>query len=355
MIRSAQSCNVFWKVGTSATLGAGSTFRGTIMAHTSISLGAAVTVDGRLLAGEQASGAGAVTLINDTIIVPTCAAPVTTTAATTTTTATGTTTEHDDDVNANRRPLPSGRRSSRPQAAARRRRQRRRGGEKAAARKAAATKAAAAKRGGEESPPAPQTSSDDQHGRSREREAARPPRRPDRLARCSRCWRCWGCSSQTRRAAPAPQQHTAVRSDAGGCRPSVPACGETDAEAQLATVDRCLRAPAADQRTHGAAGRRVTRRRRTADAGSASGSRAARTVTRAGSSGRVPSSGAPSWRIVVDLSLARGDRLPRRSAGSHVLRGRRQAVDPDPARSVLRRGVDRSCRRAKWAGRSRSR
>ncbi len=73
MIRSAQSCNVFWKVGTSATLGAGSTFRGTIMAHTSISLGASVTVDGRLLAGEQASGAGAVTLINDTIIKPVCA------------------------------------------------------------------------------------------------------------------------------------------------------------------------------------------------------------------------------------------------------------------------------------------
>ena len=83
LIGSAQSCNVFWKVGTSATLGAGSTFRGTIMAHTSISLGAAVTVDGRLLAGEQASGAGAVTLINDTIK-PTCAvtsaAPVATQA-----------------------------------------------------------------------------------------------------------------------------------------------------------------------------------------------------------------------------------------------------------------------------------
>lgn len=74
LIRSAQSCNVFWKVGTSATLGAGSTFRGTIMAHTSISLGAAVTVDGRLLAGEQASGTGAVTLINDTIVKPVCAA-----------------------------------------------------------------------------------------------------------------------------------------------------------------------------------------------------------------------------------------------------------------------------------------
>jgi Ice-binding-like len=89
LIRSAQSCNVFWKVGTSATLGAGSTFRGTIMAHTSISLGAAVTVDGRLLAGEQASAAGAVTLINDTVVKPACAiaaaapaAPVATTTDT---------------------------------------------------------------------------------------------------------------------------------------------------------------------------------------------------------------------------------------------------------------------------------
>jgi hypothetical protein len=99
LIRGAQACNIFWKVGSAATLGAGSTFRGTIMAHDTITLGDAVTVDGRLLAGEQASGAGAVTLIHDTITAPTCAAPVTTTGATTTaststtaTTTTGTTT-----------------------------------------------------------------------------------------------------------------------------------------------------------------------------------------------------------------------------------------------------------------------
>ncbi|MGZ4419235.1 MAG: ice-binding family protein, partial [Gaiellaceae bacterium] len=70
LTRSAQACNIFWKVGTSATLGAGSTFRGTILAHTTISLGDGVTVDGRLLAGAQASGAGAVTLIHDTITKP---------------------------------------------------------------------------------------------------------------------------------------------------------------------------------------------------------------------------------------------------------------------------------------------
>ena len=76
LIRGAQACNIFWQVGSAATLGAGSTLDGTVMAHDSISLGSGVTVNGRLLAGEQASGAGAVTLIHDTIIRPTCAAVV---------------------------------------------------------------------------------------------------------------------------------------------------------------------------------------------------------------------------------------------------------------------------------------
>ncbi|MEX2211538.1 MAG: ice-binding family protein [Gaiellaceae bacterium] len=70
LTRSAQACNVFWQVGSSAELKAGTDFKGTILAFASISLGDGVTVDGRLLAGEQASGAGAVTLIHDTIIKP---------------------------------------------------------------------------------------------------------------------------------------------------------------------------------------------------------------------------------------------------------------------------------------------
>ena len=49
-IRGAQACNVFWKVGSAATLGAGSSFSGTILAHDDISLGDGVTVTGRLLA-----------------------------------------------------------------------------------------------------------------------------------------------------------------------------------------------------------------------------------------------------------------------------------------------------------------
>ena len=88
LIRGAQACNVFWKVGSAATLGAGSTLRGTILAHDSISLGDGVTVLGRLLAGEQASGTGAVTLIHDTITSSVCAAsPVVTATPTPTPTA----------------------------------------------------------------------------------------------------------------------------------------------------------------------------------------------------------------------------------------------------------------------------
>lgn len=70
-INGAQACNVFWQVGSAATLGAGSSFSGTILAHDNISLGDGVTVNGRLLAGEQASSTGAVTLIHDTISTPT--------------------------------------------------------------------------------------------------------------------------------------------------------------------------------------------------------------------------------------------------------------------------------------------
>jgi type VI secretion system secreted protein VgrG len=69
----AQACNVFWQVGSAATLGANSDFAGTILAHDDISLGDSVTVDGRLLAGGQANHAGAVTLISDTITRSDCA------------------------------------------------------------------------------------------------------------------------------------------------------------------------------------------------------------------------------------------------------------------------------------------
>jgi Ice-binding-like len=68
LINGAQECNVFWQVGSSATLGTGSVFAGNILALTSISVTTGVTVHGRALARN-----GAVTLDTDTFTRPTCA------------------------------------------------------------------------------------------------------------------------------------------------------------------------------------------------------------------------------------------------------------------------------------------
>jgi hypothetical protein len=46
----AQACNVFWQVGTSATLGTGSSFGGTLMALTSVTVNTDTTIQGRVLA-----------------------------------------------------------------------------------------------------------------------------------------------------------------------------------------------------------------------------------------------------------------------------------------------------------------
>jgi hypothetical protein len=62
LINGAQACNVFWQVGSSATIGTGSTFVGNILAYTSITLTTGATVDGRVLALN-----GAVTLQDNTI------------------------------------------------------------------------------------------------------------------------------------------------------------------------------------------------------------------------------------------------------------------------------------------------
>jgi len=105
LINGAQACNVFWQVGSSATLDTGSTFVGNILALTTITVADSVTVQGRALAQT-----GEVTLINDTFTQVGCdlsqvttttavadtsttaAATSTTAAATATTAATGTTT-----------------------------------------------------------------------------------------------------------------------------------------------------------------------------------------------------------------------------------------------------------------------
>ena len=68
LINGAQACNVFWQVGSSATLGTGSVFVGNILALTSITVTTGVTVHGRALARN-----GAVTLDNDTFTTPSCA------------------------------------------------------------------------------------------------------------------------------------------------------------------------------------------------------------------------------------------------------------------------------------------
>ncbi len=73
LINGASACNVFWQVGSSATLGTDSTFRGTILALTSITVTTGVTIEGRALARN-----GSVTLDSDTITRSTCTTPATT-------------------------------------------------------------------------------------------------------------------------------------------------------------------------------------------------------------------------------------------------------------------------------------
>lgn len=79
LINGAQECNIFWQVGSSATLGTGSVFVGNIMALSSITVNNSVTVHGRAL-----SRNGSVTLDSDTFTSPTCAASTVTTTTTTT-------------------------------------------------------------------------------------------------------------------------------------------------------------------------------------------------------------------------------------------------------------------------------
>jgi hypothetical protein len=69
LIGGAQACNVYWQVGSSATIGTGSTFVGNIMALTSITMTTAATLQGSALARN-----GAVTLDTNTITRATCAA-----------------------------------------------------------------------------------------------------------------------------------------------------------------------------------------------------------------------------------------------------------------------------------------
>ena len=82
LINGAQACNVFWQVGSSATLGTNSTFVGNVLALTSVTVTTGATVQGRALARN-----GAVTLDTNRFTQPLCdlSAPTTTTAAPATT------------------------------------------------------------------------------------------------------------------------------------------------------------------------------------------------------------------------------------------------------------------------------
>ncbi len=83
----AQACNVFWQIGSSATLGASSTMVGHVIAQSSISTGAGSVVNGQLIAVTAAVTLGGTTIANNscaavTPVVPTTPAPVVTTPVT---------------------------------------------------------------------------------------------------------------------------------------------------------------------------------------------------------------------------------------------------------------------------------
>src|SRR5689334_1404914 len=83
----AQGCGVYWKVGSSATLGSGTQLVGTVIALTSITMVTGATIiPGRALARN-----GAVTLDSNRISMPTGGCSATSTTTGTGTTSTGTT------------------------------------------------------------------------------------------------------------------------------------------------------------------------------------------------------------------------------------------------------------------------
>jgi hypothetical protein len=84
LINGAKASNVFWQVGSSATIATRSIFKGTILAQASITVVTDATVEGRLLAR-----VGAVTLDTNTITAPVAAIVITPTTGLVTTEAAG--------------------------------------------------------------------------------------------------------------------------------------------------------------------------------------------------------------------------------------------------------------------------
>jgi hypothetical protein len=86
VLNGAQACNVYWQVGSSATLGVTSHLIGSVLASSSITATTGATIQGRLLAQN-----GAVTLDSNTLTNNNCVATPTTSPTTTTPTPTPTT------------------------------------------------------------------------------------------------------------------------------------------------------------------------------------------------------------------------------------------------------------------------
>ena len=72
----AQACNVYWQIGSSATLGANSTMTGHVIALASISTGLASTVNGQLIATTGAITLGGTTITNTACVTPVVVTPV---------------------------------------------------------------------------------------------------------------------------------------------------------------------------------------------------------------------------------------------------------------------------------------
>ncbi|MCK9393493.1 MAG: ice-binding family protein [Candidatus Paceibacterota bacterium] len=71
LINGAQACNIFWQVGSSATLGTNSIFKGNLLALTSVTVNTGTNVEGRIFAQN-----GAVTLDTNIINSPVCSKTV---------------------------------------------------------------------------------------------------------------------------------------------------------------------------------------------------------------------------------------------------------------------------------------
>ena len=70
LINGAQACNVFWQIGSSATLGASSIMVGHIIAAVSIDTGTTTTIDGQLIALTGAVTLGGSSVVNDGCAIP---------------------------------------------------------------------------------------------------------------------------------------------------------------------------------------------------------------------------------------------------------------------------------------------